>query len=67
MDNLQNAKLTTLPSLVIIKAGDHQLPIWPSPPSVRGVELPTFCPTVYQATIKKKICYSFSPTPRDTN
>jgi hypothetical protein len=60
---LPNLTPTTLPPLVIIKAGGQQLPIWPSLPSVCGAELPTFCPAAYWVTIKKKFVIHFHQYP----
>lgn len=58
-DDLQNPEPTTLAPLVIIKAGNRRLPIWPSPPSIRGADLPAFCPTAYRAAIKNKFVIHF--------
>jgi hypothetical protein len=43
-----------LPPLVIIKAGDRRLPVWPEPPKINNSELPVFCPPEHRATIKDK-------------
>lgn len=45
---LQTQIPSTLPPLVIIKAGDRCLPIWPEPPSRGEVDLPRYCPTELQ-------------------
>jgi hypothetical protein len=55
--------LTTLAPLVIIKAGNQQLPIWPAPPSICRAELLSFCPAAYRTTIKNMFITHFHQHP----
>ncbi|KAG6818224.1 hypothetical protein H0H93_006687 [Arthromyces matolae] len=42
---------TCLPPLLVVKAGDIRIPIWPSPPKVPKAERPEFCPEEYRSPI----------------
>ncbi|KAG6848311.1 hypothetical protein H0H93_001313, partial [Arthromyces matolae] len=42
---------TCLPPLLIVKAGDVRIPIWPSPPKVQKNDRPEFCPEEHRSPI----------------
>lgn len=63
MNYSQNPTQTTLAPLIIIKAGNQRLPIWPAPPSIHGADLLSFCPAIYRATIKHKFVIHFHQHP----
>jgi hypothetical protein len=44
----------TCPPLIIIKAGNRQIPIWLVPPSTCGTNLPVFCSAACCAAVKNK-------------
>ncbi|KAF7978602.1 hypothetical protein HWV62_45332 [Athelia sp. TMB] len=60
---LQTPPPTARPPLLIMKAGDRRIPIWPSPPPLRGAGLPAFCPAAFRATIKQKYTIHFHQHP----
>jgi SWIM zinc finger len=61
--DIQNPIATALAPLIVIKAGDRRLPIWPTPSKIRGVDLLTFCPAVHRAAIKNKFVIHFHQHP----
>ena len=62
-NNTQNHAPTTLAPLVIIKAGNCQLPIWLALPPICGANLSSFCLAAYCVAIKNKFVIHFHQHP----